>query len=377
MILQTIHLPTLYDIDRTAPTADLNYAACIGILRQALENCVLLQDPDDRMFRELDAALKTWPSQRRKEARKILTELKKRHRFVSVDLDYSIDQTCQRNGCRHALGIAAVAKVAGVIGPCTCVCRKSCGTDAIQVLTPASYPFSPFSEQRRLAMGHEIVARDSSGKVFEEDVWKPVFRYAKHVRLFDRMVGRSVTNRVMAVGTNQLTTYLVGMHKGESPPPLVDVPRNFAEGLIWVFEQFLANAPPAGVFEFTTEVGPLNKDETSPDRQQLAAAACVLKQFAIQASGRPNAKQRKTPFTLKVKVGKHDAAMPHARFLFTDQIALVVDRGFDLLDGEAVRDVFINHVQDPGRVESLIDALEDAPLPRDVLPSLWTVAPNT
>ncbi len=377
MILETIHLPTLYDIDRDAPTADLSYGACISILREVLENCVLLQDLNDRMLREIDAALKNWPSQRRKEARKVLTALKKRHRFVSVDLDYSIDQTCHRDGCRHALGIAAVAKVPGVIGPLACACRSTCSNDAIQVLTPASYPFSLFSQQRRHAMDLEILAGESSGKIFEEDVWKPVFRYARHVRLFDRIVGREVTNRVMDVGTDRLMTYLAGIHKGESLPPLVDVPRNFAEGLNWVFEQFLVNAPPTGVFELTTQVGPLNKDETSPGKRQLAAAACVLEQFAIQASGSPKAKQRKTQFGMNVKVGKHNAEMPHALFLFTDQIALIVDRGFDLLDRESVRDVFIKHVQDPGRVESLIDALEDAPLPRDVLPPLWTVAPNT
>jgi hypothetical protein len=48
-----------------------------------------------------------------------------------------------------------------------------------------------------------------------------------------------------------------------------------------------------------------------------------------------------------------------SRFLFTDQIALLVARGFDLLDDEWVRDVIITQVSDREAVEKEVRDMDD------------------
>ncbi len=374
MILEAVHLPSLFAIDHDAQTAKLSYAVCISILQDALENCVLVRDPDKQMQQELHSVLGRWPPQRRKEALTILKQLEKRNRFVFAPVTYGVDEGCSRVGCRHALGIAATLQAPGLIGPSSCLCRTTCSSEALRVITPEAYSRSSFANRRRREVRHELLVGDSSARDFENKVLEPVFRYAKHVKLFDRVVGHRVSQLVENVGVDPLEEYLNQMNEGADPRPLIEMPRNFAESLRWMFRQFLAHSPPAGSFEFTTEVGPMDT-WGRPGQRQLAAAACVLQQFASRESGTMMARQRKTPFRMKVKLGKTTASMPHARFLFTDQISLVVDRGFDLLDGANIRDVFVNHAEDPGRVEGRIDSLEDAPLPRQVLLSSPTAAP--
>jgi hypothetical protein len=85
--------------------------------------------------------------------------------------------------------------------------------------------------------------------------------------------------------------------------------------------------------------------------------AAELRKFASHLSA-----QHGFTLTMTVKEDTGRARMPHGRYLFTDQIALLVERGFDLLmGGDRIRDVEISLAADPSSVEHEMRDLPDAP----------------
>lgn len=172
-------------------------------------------------------------------------------------------------------------------------------------------------------------------------MWNPIFRYAKHVKLFDRFLGHHLT---------------AGFPHGE---PLTSGTRlyiryNFASGLEWVLRHFTQANKHGECRTFEVMTG-LNHNHYHPT--VIDAAATALRDLASTLSARYC-----FPMTMIIKREAAGHTMRHARFLFTDQLALMVDRGFDLLrsDGK-VRDVVITHVSDPGKIEREVRDLQDMP----------------
>ena len=80
-------------------------------------------------------------------------------------------------------------------------------------------------------------------------------------------------------------------------------------------------------------------------------------------------------FTLKIKEESgRDQEMPHARYLITDQIGILIERGFDLLwtdqqmrdnglnpsnDDRPIRDVTISRISEPNKIEAAVRKLPD------------------
>ena len=369
MILEVIHLPHLYEVDRSDPSAELKYGLCLTILRDAEENCLLMEDPEHQLSKALFAAVSGWPHQRSKQAREVLARLKRQNRFVVVDQTYIPDEGCVRGSCAHALGLAAAVRPAAVLVPTSCSCRDACASGSLQVVHRDAYPFSGFAKRRRELSDRELSRREQSRGDFEAQVWEPVFRHAKHVRLFDRVVGRKVMERVRRVDQSVLQTYLEQERDGGTPEPLVKVPDNFQSGLVWAFDQFLRHSRGRGIFELTTEVGPVSAAPGRLERMQLAAAAAVLRSFARSRSQFPRATGRGVAFTIHVKTPRHGQEMPHNRYVFTDQIKLMVDRGFDLLDGKDgwINDVTIKPIRRPDQVSDPVTRMPNAPTPAEVL----------
>ncbi len=338
MIVRTVHLPHLFrDVPADPRAAELYCSLVLGLLRDMQTNCVLLLDPNGIMFKEMGLALADWPIKYRRKAQETLRKLENRNRIVAATDAYLPDTTCRYPGCQHALGIAACSRPAAVFGPLSCGCRRVCGVSGVSVLALGEYAVSPFVGRRRQAEFLELGDREWTRQQFEARVWEPLFRSAKHVKLFDRMLGHTFTGRLRGTG-------------GGRPVALDD---NYTRTLQWIFSQFLAHAPrrPNSVFEVTCG---LEANRLTPAEQ--AAAAAALRRFASDLSAHHGFQ-----LTMIVKQ-EHAAALRHARFLFTDQVQLQIDRGFDLLRSDhRVRDVMIAHVQDPGKIEAEVRKLPDAP----------------
>jgi hypothetical protein len=325
MLLRTVHIPRIYTDLPPDPYSGQYCALVLSILQGMEENCLLLVDDSELILKEITDGVDRWPPKYRKRAQQALTMLRKRHRFAKVPFTLLPHVGCGRAGCQCAVSIANQNKIDCLLGADNCTVEPA---DAIRI---SDFVLSAFEARRRASQRYELADGEWDKSEFERNIWEPLFRDAKHVKLFDRMLGRTVT---------------------ESQPPAVK--QNFVRGFDWVFEQFAKhNVGRSGsVFEVTSA---LKQSLTPP---QTKTAAETLRRFARDLSNKYG-----VPMTMKVKRETGTLIMPHDRFMFTDQIALWVSRGFDLLDGNGnkVRDVIIRIVTDPGKIESRISRLPDAP----------------
>ncbi len=365
--METVIVPGLFsEIPADDLARDLYCDAGIRVLRDAEVNCVLLTDTTNstdsagKMWSQMESGLDSWPAQYRKKARERMRKLVTLNRFIPVEPErYRCRDGCAKEGCAHALGIADAAKPDAVIGPPRCDCGTRC--DRVENWTALSeYDISPFSYRRRDAEGLEVGVTGLSRVEFEERFWKPLFRHAKHVKIFDRQVGKSFEDQF-------------GERQGRKPvaantlPPL-QLAENYQRGLEWAYSQFLAHSQPNRPRTFEVYCA-LSANLWSEDR--LRSVASSLQGFGNQMTTK--FAETNVPFkiVLKRESGRTtvprgerrergEGAMRHARYLFTDQMKLLVERGFDLLDKsrEMVRDVTIKPVANPGQVQAEIDNLE-------------------
>ena len=105
--------------------------------------------------------------------------------------------------------------------------------------------------------------------------------------------------------------------------------------------------------------GATPEERPGQDTERLLGLNRVLQDFA--KSLLKECDGRVAP-SMVVYVRRRGSSMSHARFLITNQVGLLVDRGFDLLDERnAVRDVQIKHVSKPGAIARHVGNLSLAP----------------
>jgi hypothetical protein len=335
MLLRAIHMPLLYDEVPSDPdVADLYCSALLTLLEDTTRNGILFVDSDNLMFDVMDRGIsnkKKWQVTARKRAQEYLELLERRNRLVRIEPVSSTEASCGGQGCAQSLTLARQERPDTVITRARCTHCDLLQSNGIWATSLHDYAASSFRRNRNSAESVELADGEWDKKTFEQQVWAPVFRYAKHVKLFDRMLGHHLTGK---------------LERGKplSPGRQLEVGRNFTRGLEWTFAQFLAHAPirPSRRFEVTCGL-----DATQFHESVLKAAASALRQYANDLSEKYG-----FAITMHVKRERTDAALRHARFIITDQIALVVERGFDLLrSDDKVRDVIINHVQNPEKIE--------------------------
>ena len=108
------------------------------------------------------------------------------------------------------------------------------------------------------------------------------------------------------------------------------------------------------------------------DKKEIAIVASALKAFETEI----RTKYSFPEFRLIVKEETQRVRMLHSRYLITDQLGVVMERGFDLLmddgmmreigldprkDIRRVQDCVVAHCPDAGKVENVIRTLPDLP----------------
>jgi len=329
-------MPLLYhDVPSDPDVADLYCSALLTLLEDTTRNGLLFVDTGNLMFDVMDTGLnnkKKWQVSARKRAQEYMKLLEHRNRLVHFELGSSTEASCGGNGCMQSLALAKQERPDTVITRTRCTYCDLLRSSGIWATSLHDYAASSFRKNRNTAESVELANGEWDKATFEHMVWEPIFRYAKHVKLFDRMLGHHLTENV---------------ERGKPllPGRRLEVGKNFKRGLEWTFTQFLAHAParPSRRFEVTCGL-----DATLFHESVLNAAATALRQYANELS-----ETHKFPMTMHVKRERTDGALRHARFIFTDQVALVVERGFDLLrNDDRIRDVIINHVQRPEKIET-------------------------
>ena len=328
MFFRTVHFPAAYT---TSPLGDAHtLSQCsllLLILESFLSNGLILVDEMGQIKKAIGDAVHNWPPDYRKKGEEILIQLDKRNRFVGVRFpENSAPPTCPEPICRLALEIAQSADFDLCLAKTNCVDCMSLPR-AVDLIA-----YSATGASMAILNRGSIVLSDGEWDktLFETNVLHPVLRHAKHVKVIDRWVGRSL----------------------EWQGGAFRVAERYAGALRWIFEQFVATVSDRYTTGFEVFCGIQAKDR----RGHVEDAAQALKRWAADCTN-----EFGYPMTIHVKLEGPTQEMRHDRYLITDQIAIHVGRGIDLLqrDGQHVRDVTLGIIQDPGKIEAEVNGLRE------------------
>jgi hypothetical protein len=247
------------------------------------------------------------------------------------------------------LSIAQSVQADALFVPDACVCPAACAAivPSVAAVSLTDYEFSQFAVERRAGEHVELTRGQWDNGQFEEYVWKRLFRYTKRVTIVDKMIGHQFTKalrRGRSVDWASSGRNSVALRMGQ----------NFRSGIDWVFGQFVrfSEAGDARVFELITGV-----DADHLDSDEKARIVAILRRFADELSVKYG-----VSMTLIVKEESGERSLGHARYLFTDQLRLLVDPGIDLLlRSGRVREVVIKHLGGGGYAERVLSSALDLP----------------
>jgi hypothetical protein len=304
----------------------------IGILNDLAENCVVLVDEHNLTTGELFEAARRWPIKFRPSVLKLLTLLRTRHRFVKVASGYALADNCVELTCKHCIGIANAAAPAAVIASEPCVCATANLTQA-RAVSVHDYSTSPFQESRTQSRMYQLNRGEWDQHAFERIILVPLFSDAKSVKIYDRWIANSIETR----GYDQRV--LASTEVGE----------RFRNALEWIIQVFLAASTQSlKRLEVFSAVDTRNKD-----RNEIAIILAALKAFETDIRSKYNFPS----FDLIVKEETRQSRMLHSRYLLTDQVGVLMERGFDLfLDDSAMRDMKLDPTRDVRRIQDCIVA---------------------
>jgi hypothetical protein len=312
----------------------LHYGLLVTLLRDLFENGVILVDADGAITGLIAANVDLWPVRFRKPLKELLGRLRLRSRFAKVEPCDACDQ-CELAGCALASAIALShgPRAAVVRDEClTCLALRGCHAECVSI---TDYPGSAFAEDLRQATVFTIRHGEWSLSDFERKVLQPLFHSAKHVKLVDRYIGRSLLGEF-------------GRYKG-----LRQDYRESVEHVLKVFAKYRARGGEP-LFEVYCGIEASNYAPAAIDevRKGLKAwAETMSATFAV-----------KTQVILKHE--RAGAQMPHARWLLTNQAALLVERGFDLLQSDTeMRTAGFDPRRDERRLRDVVLSLCGDPRP--------------
>ncbi|MCC6176112.1 MAG: hypothetical protein IT305_12470 [Chloroflexi bacterium] len=333
MIFETIHIPGLYrDLPSDPGYRDLYVDAILRILQDTEDNCVILVDDEDVIWTDIDSAVSSWPGTM--AARRVKEKLKKLRKRLQI---VPVQATSAPLACGRALAIAAASPNAAVLAPLTCACAPACADT--RFVRPGQYSDSHFSKQRRQALhilkGHE----EWSASDFEQQVLRPVFRHAKTIKLFDRYIGR----------------HLVEVVNGRfEVRDAVD--SDWRDALEWILASFASSTSHQDERNVIIYCG-INGARLRPD--QLRSADSLL-QAAAREIGIRHGLEIETHVKVEFKNTDDMLEMRHARFIFVNQLAFEIDRGFDLLTPRSrIKDFTIKLASGREKIEAEVRRLKD------------------
>lgn len=305
MIFRTCLSPRVFDPE-VHGDSDTYFPLALTLLKDVEENCVVLVDsePERTTTKGLHDYLAKWPVKYRKPAKEILSRMLERKRFVPVS-GYLPAPSCGNLPCRYSIGIALTqAPEALFVSPNCEVAVRGMVTGSAP-LTVGEYPISSFSTARATARQFRIPSGAMTQSQAETRIFGRILTSATHVTIVDRYIGRSMLSRAGGVST---------------------LSNEYKTSLTWLMHLYKAavesgNRASKATFEIWCGL-----EANAMSSSDITAAVTLLRDWetTILSAGVPN-------FRIHIKKETHCGSLPHARFLVTDQIALLVERGFDIL----------------------------------------------
>lgn len=281
----------------------------LGLLYDFTESCVVVLPGNHTTEGDYLSAVSAWPSKYKKRAQELVAMLHQRRRFIPSQIAYTLTATCPDAVCQAFIGVSVVNTQTFHLTDEKCMTCPNTLTLAPRSLEALEYFVSEFSRHRRSRLAYILGDGQWTQDDFDREVLKPVFASAKHVKIYDRWIGRSAFD----------------VRRGS-----VRFNDNYKRTLEWVVESFrgVGGVSRGGIFEIYCGIeGHL---VNARHRGHLKTEMQNFETAIRAATG--------VPVQIILKEESHSARCPHGRYLITDQSAVLIDRGFDLLwdDGKMV-----------------------------------------
>lgn len=334
MLVRTILLPSVLRANSENQTAD--YGMVIRLLQDLEKNGVVLVYDTNCIKASLLQDIPKWPVKFRKKAEVLLKSLKKKNRFVEVLLKDEVTATCKNKPCQQCIRIAKIYSPPAILASQDCIeCAKAQleSVSSVEVVDVAEYCVSDFFESHLNLSDRTLSKGEWKQDKFEQEILIPLFRDAKHIKIYDRWIGRSVSN----------------------PPNPGQIADNYKLTIEWIIDVFLreSRSEVGRVFEVYSGL------DTWKNKANVPTFVTELRKFESDI------KQSFPNFKLIIKKETQTDQMPHERYLITNQVAVSIDRGFDLLlDNKIpyprpVRDVTVAYCSEPGKIEQAVRSMPD------------------
>jgi len=277
----------------------------VRMLRDLSENCIIFIDRDATLAREFFEELNMWPVKYRKPAKELLTRLRRYNRLIKMAPSSLLKKGCSFPSCHIGVTTAEAARTDAVVACDQC---QPCASSqlVVSVVSVSDYHTSSFCSERSRLLQVRAANGEIHDQAFEQRVLRPLFAFAKQVRIYDRYIGRSIPP---APGSGNRLDVLLG--------------ERYRRSLEWL-ARCLAHS---------------TQHETPPDlfiycgvqawrfpRESVYLSVSELRTFAESLNEK---------YGLRVTVVFKEEApgreMMHARYLITDQIGVLIERGVDLL----------------------------------------------
>ncbi len=334
MLVRTILLPSIFRGNSEKSNPD--YPLIIRFLQDLEKNGIVLVDDTNYILAAIQENIDKWPQKYITKAQKLLKALKNNGRFVKMSLNDQVQTNCQNQQCQPCIRMAKIYFPPAIISSDHC---NECAAkeltqfppiDPIEVVDIAEYSLSNFFDAHLNLKDYFFTKGELTQQEFEEKVLIPLLRDAKQVKIYDPYIGRSILNKTMA--------------------------KKYKSTIKWILKVFLRErgSKAKGVFEVYGGVN-ISKEISKSTKIADPDAIVALRKLESEL------KQEYPNFQLFIKDETKGSKMLHERFLFTNQVAVSFDRGFNLLFGNPsfLQDVKIDYCSEPGKIEQDVKKLPD------------------
>ncbi|MBD1923243.1 hypothetical protein H6F77_19520 [Microcoleus sp. FACHB-831] len=342
MLVRTILLPSVFT---SIPEDQASlYNSVISLLQNLEKNGVILIDDNNFIKTAMSEGVDKWPLKFRKPALVLLEQLKKKNRLVELSLNSKIEANCIAAPCHNCIRMAKVYLPPAIIASdkCNqCANKQLTSVSTVDVVDVAEYSISKFFNVHLNQRDRLILNSEWKQDKFEQEILIPLFRDAKHIKIYDRWIGRSFSN----------------------PPHIGQIGDNYKLTLEWILDVFIRKSRLGikGIFEVCSGLDTLSISKAKIPIPIFVASIRQFESDIRTAYSFPN-------FKVTIKKETQRDQMLHQRYLITNQVAVSIDRGFDLLLDKRtspyprrVRDVTIAYCSEPGKIEKAVRSLPDLP----------------
>jgi len=287
MLFKVIVSPSIFQ--------DPNYGTLIGLLREIEKNCIILVDQENVLSKQFYASLNQIPIKYRKKVQELYRSIQKFNRVVSSQIQL------QDNCCNLLTQLSIISNnQEPLLFGQSCSIEFSTILPKSRIVPVIDYAVSKFMENKRDSYTSVPTDRWTKSK-FESLILKPLFETAKRIRIFDRYIGRS-------------------MMKENKP---IQFSERYRKNLEWIIEYFLQESHRKNESLFEIYTGVNIHDFSEEDINYLKRVVNDFRKYI----------QNKFDFQVDIILKRENIGLdelPHARYLITDQIGVLIETGFDL-----------------------------------------------